>query len=165
MEFSSESIMHLLKGSSLCQKISCIMNKCNWGGSTNLEEAFNNILRVAVRHSIPQEEMPKALIVISDMEIDQCTESGWNFYEGCCKSYQRHGYEIPNVIFWNVDSRHDTFLADANRKGVLLVSGSSASTFRLVLDSLNLTAYQLMEKVVNSERYAPVTVYPERKSQ
>lgn len=37
------------------------------------EKAFDKILKVAIDNHIDQEEMPEALVVISDMEIDQCT--------------------------------------------------------------------------------------------
>lgn len=37
--------------------------------STNLEAAFQAVLKLAVENNTPSEEMPKSIIVISDMEI------------------------------------------------------------------------------------------------
>lgn len=158
MEFSSQSKVHKLRGNSLLEKLKNVMNDSEWGGSTNLHGAFKKVLRIAIENDVPQNEMPKSLIVISDMEIDYCGDDNWDFYESVKQEYAKHGYEIPEIIFWNVYSRCDTFLADANRKGVQLVSGQSASTFRTLMSSIGLTAYELMEKTINSERYAPITI-------
>jgi hypothetical protein len=57
-----------------------------------------------------------------------------------------------------VDSRHDVFHADSTRKGVVLVSGSSAGTFRNLIGSIGMTPVEFMEKVILSDRYSPVTV-------
>ena len=60
--------------------------------------------------------MPKALIVVSDMEIDRCGDRNWMFYDHMKEKYEYCGYQLPNIIFWNVDSRNDIFHADSRRK-------------------------------------------------
>ena len=102
--------------------------------------------------------MPKSLIIISDMEIDRCGNREWTFYEKMSQKFAKHGYQIPNVIFWNVASRHDVFHADKSRTGVQLVSGQSASVFRQVMQNVGLNPVEAMEKVINSERYSAITV-------
>ena len=69
-----------------------------------------------------------------------------------------HGYRIPNIIFWNVASRHDVFHADRSRTGVQLVSGQSAAVFRQVMQCVGLNPVEAMEKIINSERYAAIAV-------
>lgn len=61
--------------------------------------------------------MPKAIVVISDMEIDYCGNREWSFYDKMANKFRKADYVIPNIIFWNVNSRHDVFHADHNRKG------------------------------------------------
>jgi hypothetical protein len=68
------------------------------------------------------------------------------------------GYEMPNVVFWNVDSRHDTYHAKADEPRVQLVSGKSTSTFKLLIEGLNKTPYELMLQALNDKRYDPITV-------
>ena len=102
--------------------------------------------------------MPKSIIVISDMEIDYCGDKDWTFYDNMRSQYLANGYDIPNVVFWNVNSRNDVFHADANRKGVQLVSGCSASTFRTLMQVIGMTPVEAMENVLNSERYAAIQV-------
>lgn len=98
--------------------------------NTNLQAAFERVLETAMDHDVPPEEMPKALIVVSDMEIDRCGDRNWMFYDHMKEKYEYCGYQLPNIIFWNVDSRNDIFHADSRRKGVQLYSGKSVTTFQ-----------------------------------
>lgn len=157
MEFSSESNYVSLGGDTLEQKVVQAMNS-NWNMSTNLKGAFERVLKTAVANHVLQEEMPKALIVISDMEIDACGGGNWSFYDQMAAMYAAHGYIIPNVIFWNVDSRHDVFHADHKRRGVQLVSGQSAATFRQIMETIDLGPVEAMERVINAPRYQAITV-------
>lgn len=156
MSFSRDSKVQRLSGETLEQKIAAI-DMDHWDMDTNLEAAFMNVLDIAVRNAVPQDEMVKSIIVISDMEINECTGS-WSFYDEMRARFAAAGYELPNVVFWNVDSRHDTFHTDANRKGVQLASGQSASTFKAIIEAIGLTPTEMMLKVLESERYAPITV-------
>ena len=116
------------------------------------------ILNIAIENNIAPEEMIKSLIIISDMEIDYCTSNSWLFYDEMRNRYAEAGYEIPNIVFWNVDSRHDIFHADKDRKGVQLCSGQSASTFKQLMQSVGMTPIEMMMNVLNSERYAPIRI-------
>ena len=157
MSFSGTSRVHMLQGETLAQKIRSIdMN--DWSNNTNLEAAFQHVLEIAVQNHVAQEDMPKSLIVISDMEIDRGEAGNWTFYEKMSRKFRQFGYQIPNIIFWNVASRHDVFHADRNRTGVQLVSGQSAAVFRQVMQCVGLNPVEAMEKIINSERYAAVAV-------
>jgi hypothetical protein len=157
MSFSGTSRIHVLKGETLAQKIGSIdMN--DWQVNTNLQAAFMHVLEIAIRNHVPAEEMPKSLIVISDMEIDSCGDKDWTFYEKMARRFEDNGYRIPNVIFWNVSSRHDVFHADKRRIGVQLVSGQATSVFRDVMKCVGMNPVEAMEKTINSERYAAITV-------
>lgn len=92
------------------------------------------------------------------MEFDWCGGQNWSFYEEMRARFAQYGYEIPQIIFWQVDSRHDTFHADANRKGVVLVSGQSAGTFKNLIGSIGMNSVEFMLKTILSDRYEPVTV-------
>ena len=157
MSFSGTSRIQVLRGETLAQKISSI-NMNDWANNTNLRAAFEHVLEIAIRNHVPQAEMPKSLIVISDMEIDYCGDRDWTFYEMMEEMYRMNGYIIPNIIFWNVNSRHDIFHADKNRKGVQLASGQSAAVFRQVMQTVGMNPVEAMEKIINSERYEAITV-------
>lgn len=157
MSFSSNPHIHLLKGETLAQKLSSIDMK-DWQGNTDLKAAFDLVLDIAEENDVPNEEMPKSLIVISDMEIDNCGNRDWTFYDKIKYKYKKHGYDIPNIVFWNVNSIHDVFHADKTRKGVQLCSGQSASVFKQLMACIGYTPLEMMEKVICSERYDCITI-------
>ncbi len=93
------------------------------------------------------------------MEIDECTNvSKWSFYDEMKKRFEDNGYEIPNIVFWNVNARNNTFHADMNAKGVQLASGQSPSVFKSLVSGIYLTPYEYMLSVLNSPRYVQINV-------
>ncbi len=156
MTFSNRPEMVSIHGARLIDKIRNI-KKANWNMNTNLDAAMQLIFDTAIKNNIPAEDLPKALAIISDMQIDGCVNHTL-FYDKWSKKFSEAGYKIPNVIFWNVNSESDTFHADAYRKGVQLLSGHSASTFKTLISNLDKTPYETMLSVLLSERYAPITV-------
>ena len=157
MTFSSEPETVILKGETLEQKVKNAYN-AEWGGTTDLKAAFDKVLDIAEKNNVSQEEMPKAIVVISDMEIDCSGNKDWTFYDKMEKKFRKAGYVIPNIIFWNVNSRHDVFHADATRKGVQLASGQSVTVFKQVLQNLGYNPIEAMENIINSERYDCITI-------
>ena len=156
MSFSGDSRIQHLRGETLHQKVENI-DYSHWANNTNLERAFMHVLQIAQENNVRQEDMVKSLIVISDMEIDR-TAGSWSFYDEMRNRFQQAGYEIPNVVYWNVNSRNDIFHADKNRKGVQLCSGQSPATFKQLMASIGMTPMQMMRRVLNGERYQPVTI-------
>lgn len=158
MNFSDRPTVQRLRGLTLNQKLQSIDME-NWGCSTNMEAAFKAVLDIAVKNHVPQEEMVKSIIVISDMEINEASScSGWDFYDGMRERFEEAGYEIPNLVFWNVSSLKDTFLVDGDREGVQLCSGSSPATFEALMRNIGKTPTEAMLDVLLSERYAPVSI-------
>lgn len=125
------------------------------GYSTNLDAAFNALLKMAISSHASQEEMPKALIVISDMEIDSYAhdEHSFDFVENQRKQFAEAGYEIPKIIMWNVDARQDTYLANGANSYVQFVSGQSAAIFKTVIDNIQYNAYDAMMNTINDKQY------------
>ena len=158
MTFSEHPAYQEIKGKDLWT-ILRNMDMSGWSMDTNLEAAFEKVLNTCVENNLSQEEVPASIIVISDMEINRCEHSGWSFYEAMQNRYRTHGYEIPNVVFWNVNSRSDVYHADSQRKGVQLVSGQSASTFNTLMKSIGMTPTEYMLSVINSERYQPIQLH------
>ena len=160
MTFSAKPAFQVIRGDTLQQKIRN-MNSAGWDFNTNLIAAFRLVLKHATKFNVPEKDMPKAIIIISDMEIDECAEDGYHYntaVEIIEKEFESYGYKLPNLIFWNVESRHNVFHADANRRGVQLASGESAAVFKSVIECLNLSPFEAMLKVLNSDRYSAITV-------
>ena len=152
---------------SLKKKCSQVQNT-DIGYSTNLAAAFDYVLETAKKGDVPAEDMPKAIVVISDMEIDGVfakaegrysllgtfDKYSVDFVDEMEKRFAAAGYTMPKLVLWNVASRNDTQLTQ--NKNVLLFSGQSASTFRNLIDSLTCNAYEAMVKTLMNERYNEV---------
>ena len=124
--------------------------------NTNLEAAFNLILKTAVENRCKQEDLPETILVISDMQIDAA--QGWNYrgaspatmMENMRIKWAQYGYTMPNLVYWNANASRDTFLDDG--PNVTYVSGASQNTFKQVITGK--TGIDLMLDTLDSERYA-----------
>ncbi len=149
---------------SLCDKIyKCMCH--NEVANTNIEAVFDLILDTAIQNNMVQDEMPKNILIISDMEFDNCvtTEtSGWSavrptqkLFKTFEKKYKDNGYKLPRLIFWNVDSRTGTIPMKENDLGVALVSGFSTNIAEMVMND-KLDPLEILLDKINSKRYEKV---------
>ena len=124
--------------------------------NTNLEAVFDLILNAAVKNNVPQSEMPAKLVVISDMEFDCCVNnaSATNFKNAEAK-FRAYGYDLPQIVFWNVASRHRQQPVTQNEQGVALVSGATPRIFSMIAGGI-LSPYAFMMDVLGGERYAKI---------
>ena len=125
--------------------------------NTNIEATFNLILNTAIKGHMKQEEMPKNILIISDMEFDIATTGKVNqtLFDSISEKFEEHGYKIPRLVFWNAASRTGTIPVKQNKLGVALVSGFSPNIVKMVLSG-ELDPYKCLTDQLDSERYAPV---------
>lgn len=149
--------IELREGATLAECIRQVM-QTDVGYNTNLEAAFNEILAHAVRNRVSNKDMPKALVVISDMEIDCYMRThSMDFVDTMRARFAKYGYVLPKLICWNVEARNDTFLT--KQEGVLMVSGQASSTFRELCGNLNgKTAWDLMLETLGNKMYDCVRI-------
>ena len=129
------------------------------GYNTNLEKAFRAVLDLAVGNGVADKDMPKTIVVISDMEIDKYMRPGrhWDFLTKMRALYAAHGYKLPKIVMWNVNARKDTVLSQDEQ--TIFISGQSASSFKALCQNLDgVTAYELMLQVLNSAAYREVRI-------
>ena len=125
-------------------------------GNTDIEAVFRLVLQTAVKNHIPQEEMPAKLVIISDMEFDCCTENAsLSNFENAKKMYESAGYHLPQIVFWNVQSRNRQNPVRFNEAGVALVSGCTPRLFSMTVGEI-VDPYTLMMNVIGGERYARI---------
>ena len=153
--FSENPRLVEIKGADIFEKVD-YCSRYNEVANTNIQRVFETILRSAVEHRVPREEMPSVLYIISDMEFDTCTEdAGLTNFQYAKRLYAVHGYELPRVVFWNVASRHRQQPVTKNEQDVVLVSGSGSRIFGM-LKSGAPDPYAFMLEVLGSERYRPI---------
>ena len=153
--FSMHPRLVEIKGRDITEKVwYCrAFNEC---ANTDLEAVFDLILRAAVENHVPQSRLPAKLYIISDMEFDACVKDAkLTNFENAKQKYARRGYKLPQIVFWNVASRHAQQPVTVNDRGVALVSGCSPRIFSMAMEG-ELNPYDYMLSVVNTERYAPI---------
>lgn len=147
--------------------------------NTDIGKVYRLILDVAKSRNVPKEEMIERILIISDMEFDAAVkisdtatkervkslseasldrsyycsseDSTFEFYK---KEFEAAGYELPEIVFWNVEARDTHLPVTMNEKGVKLVSGASANIFADVVsgDLKVVTPYEFMLQIL--EPYA-----------
>lgn len=156
MTFSSNPQLVRIQGSNIVEKVNNI-HRAEWGMSTNIERALLKLLDVAIKNNLPQEEMIGKLYVVSDMQFNSAVRgSQVNIFKDVEHQFNLHGYELPNIVFWNVNAYENSPMT-MNEAGVTLVSGFSPSILTQLLNSDGKTPYEFMLDVINSDRYSEVT--------
>ena len=142
----------------LKQKVEYMLDM-DWGMNTNLEAVFRLVLDAAVQASLPAEQMPQCIIIISDMQFDSCVEGAGNpsAYEMIRQRYEAAGYAMPRLVFWNVAQRnYGNVPVRYDQQGTMLVGGCKPGMFEQLLSGK--TPADFMLSVLNSERYQPITL-------
>lgn len=139
ISFSSNPKYQILQGDTLTEKISSF-DYSEWQNNTDLIKTFQLVLGTAIDYNVPQEDMPEAIYIVSDMEFDQSTlitgKRGEELttFEVIEEMYKQAGYFMPKLIFWNVNSFSNTIPVRYNQEGAVLISGKSSTTFSLALN-------------------------------
>ena len=178
--FSSEPrLVQIPENADTLEKKLHFISKYDDCSNTDIGKVYRLILDVAKSGNVPKEEMIERVLIISDMEFDAavtisdtaanervkslseasldrsyyCAEgvSTFEFYK---KEFEAAGYELPEIVFWNVEARDTHLPVTMNEKGVKLVSGASANIFADVVsgDLKVVTPYEFMLQIL--EPYA-----------
>lgn len=156
ISFSREPRLVECKGVDFCDKVHRIVS-ANLCENTNIEKAFDMVLKTAIQNHVKQEDLPEHIIVISDQEFDQGTcdrKDGDTLMEGICRKWEAMGYRMPNLVFWNVDARNKNGNIPMLGSRVSFVSGFSPAAFKII--SSGKTGEELMWEALNDERYANI---------
>jgi hypothetical protein len=153
LTFSSKPELLHLKGNVL-QKTQQMV-KSSWDMSTDLHKAMDKILSTAVAGKVPQEEMPQMLLILSDMQFNQCVTHDDSATQMIARKYEAAGYKVPAVVFWNLNAK-DNVPVKHDKSGVALVSGFSPAIVKSVLstDMDQFTPEGIMLRTVMVDRYA-----------
>ena len=155
IEFSARPQLIEIKGDTFADRLRYVAS-FNEVANTNLEAVFDLILNSAVKNNVSASELPAKLIIISDMEFDRCvSNAGSTNFKNAKAKFEAHGYNLPDIVFWNVASRNRQQPVTKNEQGVALVSGCTPRLFEMVASG-TMNPYAFMLEVVESERYAKI---------
>ena len=153
--FSERPQLVEIKGETILEKVR-YCHDYNEVANTNIQKVFELILRTAVNNNVPQSEMPSTLYIISDMEFDSCARGAeLTNFEYAKKIFAEAGYDLPRVVFWNVQSRNKQQPVTQNEQGVALVSGCSPRIFSMLKSGI-LSPLGYMLDILGAERYEKI---------
>ena len=156
-----------------------IAYRYNEVANTNIEAVFDLILQTAINKHMTQDELPQNILILSDMEFDDCAcgngevstyyDYFWQkmrtrmpykkpdkkLFQTFAERYAEHGYKLPRLVFWNICSRTGTIPVKENDLGVALVSGFSPSIAKMVLSN-STDPFECLLEQLNSDRYSAV---------
>jgi len=167
MTFSAKPEMHVTNGT-LSQRLNQIRN-APAGYNTNLVACFNLLLETGIKHDLSNKDMPTKILVISDMEFDGTASSYYvsareqakssreflSNYEIIKRNYTNSGYNMPSIVFWNVNGRAENVPATKDDR-VGLVSGFSPAILTSILSGKIYSPSQLMLRTIDSDRYRQI---------
>ena len=135
----SPEIVTLQEGVGVAANVDAMVNT-NVGFNTDLQAVFIRLLLpLAVQHRVPREDMVKRLFVFSDMQFDdaasaECDADTWQTnHDEIARAYEDAGYDMPEIVYWNLAGQLETTPVEAERKGVALMSGFSPAMMKVFM--------------------------------
>ncbi|KIJ09158.1 hypothetical protein PAXINDRAFT_17747 [Paxillus involutus ATCC 200175] len=152
-----------------------------WGFNTDLNAVFLKlILPLAIKNKVSKDEMIKRIFVFSDMQFDCASTkpdpANWKTnHDVVERAYQEAGYDVPEIVYWNLSRESITAPVTGEREGVALLSGYSPSLLKVFMDveeeedfkvldnsgekvKQKFTPEEIMEKVLGRRSYNGLVV-------
>ena len=148
--------MQIVRGDTLSERVYSI-SSAKWGMSTNLNGTFDVILSHAKRNRVMQSDMPNVILILSDMEFNQGVDPNSTSMEHIRAAYSAAGYEVPKIVFWNLNARTGNVPVTFREDGTALVSGFSPAIMKSLLAGRDFTPEGIMMETIGGERYAAVS--------
>lgn len=154
---------------SLEERVRAIATSPGIGYNTNIQALFDLMLTRAKTRGLTQSQMPKRLIIASDMQFDEaCGDShhrpipgsGFTNLEVAKNKFRAAGYDAPQIVFWNLrGNTPNAAAATHDERGVTLLSGFSKNMLTAILEGGDVpTPYEFMIKVLSDPRYDLMTM-------
>lgn len=154
ISFSSRPQFIEIEGIDFVDKVQRIYRQ-NLCENTDLKATFD-LIKNAILKTKKIEDLPKTIVVLSDMEIDSM--SYWRDksrvkteMELMREEWARDGLKLPRLVYWNCAARNNNILDEIDNDDITYVSGASPIIFNSILRGLS--GKQLMLEKLNSKRY------------
>lgn len=164
LTFSTSPQMFELKGNDIHDKYFDLRKYTSshyWGGSTDIGKAFDQVLDVATKQNVQPDDMPEYLMILSDMEFNDTSwgvtenNANWNCtaHEFAKLKFADAGYNLPNVIFWNLNARVGNNPVTFDETGTAMVSGFSPAVLKAILSGEQVDPVSIMLAAIDDQRY------------
>jgi len=148
LTFSEVPQWHEIKGTTLAEKVGSL-SRAHWGATTNFISVFELLLVEATTYGLTPEQMPKKIIVFTDMQFNQAHQGEYKTaFQIISEKYSAAGYKIPQLVFWNLRDSKVAFPVQKDTPGVALMSGYSAEMLKMFMDDEEMTPYSMMMKAL-----------------
>lgn len=129
-----------------------------WGMSTNLSAAFDLILDTAIKNKVSAKDMPQALLILTDIHMDESVSSiDTSYLDSIKQKFAKAGYKCPLLVWWNILASNMKSVSPVvfDDKGTALVSGYSPSIIKSIfnVDFENFTPENVMKETLMNPRY------------
>jgi hypothetical protein len=161
MTFESDPSWITIDKPTIAENISHVKS-APWGGSTDIQAAFELLLKTAVTNKVPASDMPEHIIIISDMEFNEA-QGDYGFgqqrpkkktnFAAIESKFEEAGYVRPNIIFWNVNARADNVQVVGDENKTSMISGFSAAIMKSIIRCEEITPMKIMYDAIGSARY------------
>lgn len=175
--FSANPDYIYLPGTSLLDNLKALYRHSEMT-NTNIEKTMALILRTAIENNLTQDQLPRNILILSDMEFDAMVDiddddshTRWAYnrywenkdylakrkssFDKIVEKFKEAGYKMPKITFWNLKSRTRGIPLKENELGVNLVSGFSPAVVKLVMSEKS-DPYEALKEILDSNRYKPV---------
>ena len=94
-------------------------------------------------------------VTIQVQQFNRCTDFDDSAMEMIARKYQDAGYEMPKVVFWNLNAAYGNTPVAFDKSGTALVSGFSPAIVKPLLsgDLDGFTPEAVMMKTIMDDRY------------
>lgn len=121
-------------------KVVSMMKRTDWSMNTDFNAVFEKLLLpIAVNNKLKPEDMVKRIFVFSDMQFDHAGGDSYDTnHERIKKLFEEAGYELPELVYWNLAGGRDGTAPKAVTKdttGAAMVSGYSQGMLKLFLEN------------------------------
>lgn len=158
LTFSERPALCEIMGRDIVEKVANL--PCINAGNTDLEAAFDLILRTAVDNNVKPEDLPSKLYIISDMQFDEARngyEYTWApsrrtppkpFMQTMKEKFAAAGYTLPSIAYWNVRAGEGMYQETFEGESCAIVGGYSPSLFEAIIKGTTYTEETIEEEGV-----------------
>jgi len=125
--------------------------------NTDIFKTMMLVLKTAVKYKMEQEELPRNILIISDMQFDGSRFNlSKSLFDEIKDEFKKHGYKMPRICFWNLDPYDsETIPLKQNDNGLILCSGFSINNLNMFMSG-EIDPLKVLLDILNSKRYDAV---------